>query len=44
MADWVLARLSGQDKAQLEQAARRAADAVECLLSEGMEKAMSNYN
>ncbi len=44
MADWVLARLNGQDKAVMEEAVRRAADAVTCILNEGMDKAMAKYN
>ena len=44
MADWVLGKLQGEDKKTMDEAARRAAQAVECLLSQGMDKAMNQYN
>ena len=44
MADWVLGKLQGEDKAAMEQAAHRAAQAVECLLSQGIDRAMNQYN
>ena len=44
MADWVLGKLQGEDKKAMDEAARRAAQAVECLLSQGMDKAMNQYN
>ena len=44
MADWVLGRLSGEDRKAMDAAVQRAAQAVECLLREGMDRAMGKYN
>ena len=44
MADWVLAKCTGQDRKDLEAAIARAADAVTCLLEQGVDAAMSRYN
>lgn len=44
MADWVLGKFTGQDKTVMEDAIVRAADAVTCLLEQGVEKAMAKYN
>lgn len=44
MADWVLSKLTGEDKKVMDGAVRRAADAVECLLREGIDRAMNQYN
>jgi PTH1 family peptidyl-tRNA hydrolase len=44
MADWVLGRFPGPDQAKIGETIKRAADAVELLLTEGMEEAMSQYN
>ncbi len=44
MADWVLSKLTGEDKKAMDEAVKRAADAVECLLKEGIDKAMNKYN
>lgn len=44
MADWVLSQFQGEDRKVIAQAVRRGGDAVECLLSEGVEKAMNKYN
>ena len=44
MANWVLGKLQGEDKKAMDEAACRAAQAVECLLSQGMDKAMNQYN
>ncbi len=44
MADWVLAKCTGQDRKDLEAAIDRAADAVTCLLERGVDAAMSGYN
>ena len=38
MADWVLGKLQGEDKKVMDQAVKRAADAVECLLRDGPQK------
>ncbi len=44
MADWVLAAFKGQDAADMEAAAKRAADAVESYITEGADRAMNKYN
>ena len=44
MADWVLGKFQGEDRKTMDQAVKRAADAVECLIREGMDRAMSRYN
>lgn len=44
MADWVLAAFRGQDAADMETAAKKAADAVECYITDGAERAMNKYN
>ena len=44
MADWVLGKFQGEDRKAIDQAVQRAADAVECLLREGPERAMSRFN
>ena len=44
MADWVLGKLQGEDKKVMDEAVKRAADAVECFLREGPQKAMNRFN
>lgn len=44
LADYVLGHFSKGEQAMMEEAYREAEDAVELLLSEGMEKAMNRYN
>ena len=44
MADWVLGKFQGEDKKAIDQAVKRAADAVECLLKEGPDRAMNRFN
>ena len=44
MADWVLGQLQGQDKKTMEDAVARAAQAAECLVQDGPEKAMNRFN
>ena len=44
MADWVLGKLQGEDKRIMDDAAVRAAQAVECLLSQGIDRAMNQFN
>lgn len=44
MADWVLGKLQGEDKRVMDEAVKRAADAVECFLREGPQKAMNRFN
>ena len=44
MADWVLGKFQGEDKKAVEEAVKKAADAAECLIREGVDKAMNQYN
>ena len=44
MADWVLSTFKNQDAADMESAALRAADAIECCVRDGLDKAMNQYN
>ena len=44
MADWVLGKFQGEDKKAVAAAVKRAADAAECLIREGVDKAMNKYN
>ena len=40
MADWVLSKFAGEDLKTITEAIRKAADAVECLIQEGPDKAV----
>jgi PTH1 family peptidyl-tRNA hydrolase len=44
MADWVLSVFRNEDAAEMEKAAARAAEAVECYIEKGPDKAMNLYN
>ena len=44
LADWVLGKFVGEDKKAMEAAVKKAADAVECILSQGPDKAMNKFN
>lgn len=44
MADWVLGKLQGEDKEVMDEAVKRAADAVACFLKDGPQKAMNRFN
>ncbi len=44
MADWVLGKFVGEDKTAMDEATRRAAQAVECYLKDGPQKAMNQFN
>ena len=44
MADWVLGKFAGEDKKAIDAAVKRAADAVECLIKHGCDKAMNQFN
>ena len=44
MADWVLSKVAGEDLKTITEAIRKAADAVECLIQEGPDKAMNRFN
>ena len=44
MVDWVLSVFRNEDAAEMEKAAARAAEAVECYIEKGPDKAMNLYN
>lgn len=44
LADWVLGEFVGEDKKAIDAAVRRAADAVECILAEGIDRGMGKFN
>ena len=44
MADWVLSKFQGEDRKLMDETVKRAADAVECLLKDGPQKAMNRFN
>ena len=44
MADWVLGAFKGQDAADMEQLAKTAADAAECYIAEGPDRARNKFN
>jgi PTH1 family peptidyl-tRNA hydrolase len=44
LADHVLAKIGADDRAKLDEAVARAADAVECVIAEGTDAAMNRYN
>ena len=44
LAGYVLGRPAGEDEKVLEEAKKRAADAVSCIIEQGVDKAMTQYN
>ena len=44
MADWVLGKPQGEDRKAIDDAVKRAAQAVECYIKEGPQAAMSKFN
>ena len=44
LADWVLGRFQGEDKKAIDAAVKKAADAIECILSQGLDKGMNRFN
>jgi PTH1 family peptidyl-tRNA hydrolase len=44
LADWVLAQVSPADRKILDDAVIRTADAVECIIRQGIEASMNQYN
>ena len=44
MADWVLGTFTGEDKKAIDAAVKRAADAIECILAEGIDRGMGQFN
>jgi len=44
MADWVLAKLSGEDRKLIAKAAEDSVDALETIIIQGVDSAMAKYN
>lgn len=44
MADWVLGHPQGEDRKALDDAVKRAAQAVECIIKDGVPAAMNKFN
>ena len=44
LADWVLGKFQGEDKKAIDAAVKRAADAVECIVSHGLDRGMNQFN
>jgi PTH1 family peptidyl-tRNA hydrolase len=44
MADWVLSAFKNQDAVDMKEAAKRAAQAVECYITQGADRAMNKFN
>jgi PTH1 family peptidyl-tRNA hydrolase len=44
LADWVLGKFVGEDKKAIDAAVKRAADAVECVIAQGCDRAMNQFN
>jgi len=44
MIDWVMGKFHGENRKIMDEAVRRAADAVECILKSGMDTAMNKFN
>ncbi len=44
LADWVLGRFGGEDKKVIAATVKQAADAAECVIKEGMDRAMNQFN
>ena len=44
LADWVLGKFQGEDKKAMDAAVERCADAVECYIKEGPDRAMNKFN
>ena len=44
MADWVLGSFHGEDLKLMQEAAEKGADAVECCVRDGIDKAMNRFN
>ena len=44
MADWVLGKFVGEDKKAIDAVVKKAADAIECILKEGLDRGMNKFN
>ena len=44
MADWVLGKFLGEDKKAIDASVKRAADAIECIFAQGIDRGMGKFN
>ena len=44
LADWALGKFTGEDKKAIDAAVKRAADAIECILAQGIDRGMGKFN
>lgn len=44
LADWVLGKFTGEDKKAADQAVEKAADAIACILKDGLDRGMNRFN
>ena len=44
LADWVRGKFQGEDKKAMDASVKRGADAIECILSQGLDKGMNRFN
>ena len=44
LADWVLGKFQGEDKKAIDAAVKKAADAIECILAQGLDNGMNRFN
>jgi PTH1 family peptidyl-tRNA hydrolase len=44
LADWVLSRFSKDERAEVDDAIVRAAEAIETIVTDGIDTAMNRYN
>ena len=44
LADWVLGKFQGEDKKAMDATVKKATDAIECILSQGLDKGMNRFN
>ena len=44
LADWVLGKFQGEDKKAIDAAVKKAADAIECILAQGLDRGMNKFN
>ena len=44
LADWVLGKFVGEDKKAIDAAVKKAADAIECIVKEGIDRGMNKFN
>lgn len=44
MADWVLGKFKGEDQKAIAAAVKKAGDAIECIIKDGIDKGMNRFN